>query len=216
MPRPPIPIASCPGDPPAIRPKPPPPALTLYAVVACCLSNATCDGCFGTPSSGGPCSNRVAISGGKCACNRVAVVNSRVRTISVRTYRCSARCGAPAPAYIPCVVFAAIIRAIPSDVRGPVLRPPCNLHRPFAIAGARHAQPVVRARAPHRGEALGSPRGLPFRSGPLSRFMRSMLALTRPLLSPAPSSSSYTSPALAHPTSQLAGVSGNFAIPALR
>jgi hypothetical protein len=63
------------------------------------------------------------------------------------------------------VVCAAVIRAIPSGVRGPVLPPPCIRHRPFAIAGARQAQPVLRARAPHRGARFrpGLPSGLPRR-----------------------------------------------------
>jgi hypothetical protein len=64
------------------------------------------------------------------------------------------------------VVFAAASLARPSAVRGPVLFPPCDRHRPFAIAGAWQAQPVVRAFAPQRGARLGLPRGLPLRSGP--------------------------------------------------
>jgi hypothetical protein len=80
----------------------------------------------------------------------------------VLTYRPILRFQAPDR---PCVVCAAVIRAIPSGVRGPVLRPPCILHRPFAIAGAQHGQPVVRARAPQRGASLrsGLPLGLPRR-----------------------------------------------------
>jgi len=140
---------ACPGDRPAIRPAPPPPALTDHAVDATFASNATCDGCVGAFNSGGPCSSRAAISGGRCACNCVASATYRDRTISVRRYRRTARCGAPDALYSPCVVCAAAIRAIPDGVRGPVLFPPWNLHRPFAIAGARHAQPE-RARAPQR------------------------------------------------------------------
>jgi hypothetical protein len=75
----------------------------------------------------------------------------------------------PACAYFPCVVFAAASLARPSGVRGPVLFPPCDQHRPFAIAGAWQAQPVVRAFAPQRGARLGLPRGLPLRSGPSRR-----------------------------------------------
>ena len=39
----------------------------------------------------------------------------------------------------------------PSEVRGPVLFPPCIRHRPFDIAGALHFAPL-RVRAPHRGQ----------------------------------------------------------------
>jgi hypothetical protein len=74
----------------------------------------------------------------------------------------------------PCVVCATIVRAFPSGVRGPVHFPPCILHRPFAIPrvktegrlGARQGLPE-RARASHRGARFGSPRRLPFRSGPV-------------------------------------------------
>ena len=126
-------------------------------------SNATCDGCFGHASSGGPCSSRAAISGRRCACNRVAFASNRDRTSSVRRYRCSARRGAPDAPYNPCVVCALATLANPSGVRGPVLFPPCDRHRPFAIAPrvkreggarptagrlARQAQPVRRAFAP--------------------------------------------------------------------
>jgi hypothetical protein len=57
----------------------------LHGVVACSLSKATCDGCFGAFNSGGPSSNRAAISGGKYARNRVAVHNTRPRTTTART-----------------------------------------------------------------------------------------------------------------------------------
>jgi hypothetical protein len=57
----------------------------LHGVVACSLSKATCDGCFGTFNSGGPRSSRAAISGGKYARNRVAVHNTRPRTTTART-----------------------------------------------------------------------------------------------------------------------------------
>ena len=52
----------------------------------------------------------------------------------------------------PCVVRAFRMRSNPSDVRGPVLAPPCILHFPQAIAGALQGMPVL-VRAPHRGEA---------------------------------------------------------------
>ena len=83
-------------------------------------------------------------------------------------YRVCTRCFAPGPAcaYLPCVVCALAMLARPSAVRGPVLFPPCDRHRPFAIAGARQAHPVGRAFAPQRGASWGFPRGLPLRSGP--------------------------------------------------
>ncbi len=188
---------------PEFRPKRAAPFLTLYVIVAWRVANATSDGWTGAANSAGPTANRAAISGGKYTRNSVAPHSSRDRSISALTYRCCARCGAPAAAYIPCVVFAAIIRAIPSAVRGPVQRPPCIRHRPFAIAGARQGQQVVRARAPQRGARFGLPRGLPFRSGPVPPPGRaagapggglglpSMFALTPPLPSP-----SHTLPAL--------------------
>src|SRR5208282_5286368 len=77
-------------------------------------------------------------------------------------------CSVPSAAsvYFPCVVCARATQARPSAVRGPVLLPPWHLHRPFAIAGARQAQPGARTFAPQRGARLGLPRGLPLRSGP--------------------------------------------------
>ena len=51
----------------------------------------------------------------------------------------------------PCVVRAFRMRSNPSDVRGPVLAPPCILHFPQAIAGALQGMPVL-VRAPHRGD----------------------------------------------------------------
>ena len=63
---------------------------------------------------------------------------------------------------------AAAIRARPAAVFGPVEAPPCIRHRPFFIAGLLHLHPR-RVLAPHRGPALGLPRGLPLRSGPGSR-----------------------------------------------
>jgi hypothetical protein len=47
----------------------------------------------------------------------------------------------------PCFVRAAMHRAMPSGVRGPVLHPPCSRHRPFAMAGFRHGMPVRLAHA---------------------------------------------------------------------
>ena len=83
------------------------------------------------------------------------------------------------------MVRAARNLSSPSAVRGPVLRPPCILHRPFAIAGERQGWSAVRVRAPHRGAAFGLPRGLPFLRGPgaragFSRFMGSSRRGSRP------------------------------------
>jgi hypothetical protein len=64
------------------------------------------------------------------------------------------------------MVRAAVTRASPSSVRGPVLHPPCIRHRPFRMAGERHGV-ACRVRAPQRGAELGLPRGLPLRSGPV-------------------------------------------------
>jgi hypothetical protein len=47
------------------------------------------------------------------------------------------------------------MRSNPSVVLGPVLVPPCIWHRPFGMAGARHAVPL-RVRAPQRGGAWAS------------------------------------------------------------
>jgi hypothetical protein len=113
-------------------------------------------------NSAASASKRAAIAAGKYACSRIAALNSRARDASAPTYRAVARFAA---VQSPCVVRAAIIRAIPSAVRGPVHLPPCRWHRPFAIAGARQGLPA-RARAPQRGARLGLPRGLPFRSFP--------------------------------------------------
>ena len=66
----------------------------------------------------------------------------------------------------PCFQLARIERAKPSGVRGPVLAPPCIRHRPFGMAGALQAGPL-RVSAPHLGEVLKSPGGLPFFSQPL-------------------------------------------------
>ena len=156
----------------AARPVVPPPFLTtgssarwqvLHGIASAVFENATWDGWSGAFSSAGPSASRAAISAGKCSRSRSAAPNSRIRVASVLTYRCIARFAAVAP---PCFVCAAIDRAFPSGVRGPVHFPQCVLHRPFAIAGARHGLPE-RARAPQRGARFGFPRGLPFRSGPL-------------------------------------------------
>ncbi len=65
----------------------------------------------------------------------------------------------------PCFHREARIRSMPSGVRGPVLGPPCILHRPFDIAGPLHAMPFL-VRAPHRGALSGLPGRLPFLSRP--------------------------------------------------
>jgi hypothetical protein len=140
--------------------------LTVHALAAHAASNATCVGCFGARNATGYAINSRPTSSGKCGNSRVAVHISPIRATTVRACRRSARAVAQAAPYRPCVVFAAIIRAMPSAVRGPVHLPPCIRQRPFLIAGARHGHPVVRARAPQRGAAFGLPRRLPFRSCP--------------------------------------------------
>jgi hypothetical protein len=139
----------------APRRVPSPPFLTLHGIGSAFFRNATWVGWSGARNSAGPSANRAAISAGRYARSRTAAQNSRVRVASVRTSRWIARFAAPQS---PCVVCAAIIRAIPSGVRGPVHFPPCILHRPFAIAGARQGLPE-RAIAPQRGARLGLPRG---------------------------------------------------------
>jgi hypothetical protein len=67
--------------------------------------------------------------------------------------------------YKPCFQRAPLDRANPSEVRGPVLAPPCIRHRPLGIAGATHFFPC-RVLAPHLGALFGSPGGLPFFSHP--------------------------------------------------
>ena len=42
----------------------------------------------------------------------------------------------------PCFHRAALILALPSGVRGPVLGPPCMRHWPFAIGGDWHRLPL--------------------------------------------------------------------------
>jgi hypothetical protein len=51
--------------------------------------------------------------------------------------------------YWNCFKFARAL-ALPSAVFGPVLNPPCSLHRPFANALMRQGFPVLLAKAPHR------------------------------------------------------------------
>src|SRR5579862_5593291 len=77
---------------------------------------------------------------------------------------CSARTSSE---YKPCLKRARLDRAKPSDVFGPVLRPPCMRQRcrPL-IAGDRHGVPR-RVLAPQRGALFGSPGGFPFLSHPL-------------------------------------------------
>jgi hypothetical protein len=73
------------------------------------------------------------------------------------------------------------MRSSPPGVRGPVDFPPCNLQRPFLIAGAWQGVPR-RFLAPHRGALLKSPGGLPFFSHPrrLSWGCASTLAVISP------------------------------------
>jgi hypothetical protein len=52
----------------------------------------------------------------------------------------------------PCFQLARRLRASPSAVRGPVLRPPCMRQRPFFIAGEAQVLPSRRF-APHLGAA---------------------------------------------------------------
>jgi hypothetical protein len=61
--------------------------------------------------------------------------------------------------YRPCFQFAFRLRSSPSGVRGPVLLPPWNRQRPFAIAGPSQESPR-RVRAPHRGDAFASSKRL--------------------------------------------------------
>ncbi len=49
----------------------------------------------------------------------------------------------------PCFVCAAIVRALPSSVRGPVLLPPCNLQRVRPPMGGFWHAPPARVFAPH-------------------------------------------------------------------
>jgi len=54
----------------------------------------------------------------------------------------------------PCFQFARLLRSRPSGVRGPVLLPPCTLHRPFGMAAPRQGLPVRLDRAPQRRAAF--------------------------------------------------------------
>ena len=78
-------------------------------------------------------------------------VISTNRLAPARSSRTNARNPSISAVRIPCVVRAARIRARPSDVRGPVLSPPCSRQRQFFIAGDRHGVPA-RVRAPQRGD----------------------------------------------------------------
>ncbi len=119
----------------------------------------TSNGFSGGRNASGYRANAAIISGGMNCPSRTAAAHSSIRLTSVRFARNAFRFAAER---CPCVVCAAVRAAFPSGVRGPVLRPPCIRHRPFAIAGARHAHPL-RVRAPQRGARLspGLPSGLP-------------------------------------------------------
>ncbi len=56
---------------------------------------------------------------------------------------------------LPCFQLALRLRSKPSDVRGPVLFPPCSRQRPFAIAGPLQGVPH-RVLAPQRGATLAA------------------------------------------------------------
>jgi hypothetical protein len=60
---------------------------------------------------------------------------------------------------MPCRVLARRIRSSPSEVRGPVLVPPCTRHRPFCIAGDLHDAPL-RVRAPPDRPAYATGQGV--------------------------------------------------------
>ena len=81
----------------------------------------------------------------------------------------------------PWIMRAALQRAKPSAVRGPVDLPPWSLQRflPF-IAGARHASPV-RVFAPHRGHACANGKVVR-QSG--RRFIRSCVVVSIVILPP--------------------------------
>ena len=65
---------------------------------------------------------------------------------------------------------------MPSGVLGPVLFPPCILHRPFFIAGDLHDEPL-RVLATQRGALRKSPEGFPFFNLPLFISTYIILAL---------------------------------------
>ena len=58
------------------------------------------------------------------------------------TARASRRLAMEAWLYRPCLVCDARMRSMPSAVRGPVLLPPCILHRPFFMAADRQGEPA--------------------------------------------------------------------------
>ena len=78
--------------------------------------------------------------------------------------------------YRPCFHRALRLRSKPFGVRGPVLGPPWNLHRPLGIAGPLHGVPAL-VRAPQRGALSGLPGRLPFFRRP--KF-RDTMALDEP------------------------------------
>ena len=91
----------------------------------------------------------------------------RVRTLRTRRSRARAaqRKALTSAEQTPCFQRARRLRANPSGVRGPVLRPPCRRQRPLGMAGWRHSPPQ-RVWAPQRGAARKSPGRLPFFSRP--------------------------------------------------
>jgi hypothetical protein len=81
--------------------------------------------------------------------------------------------------YRPCFHRAFRLRSKPSGVRGPVLVPPWNLHRPLAIAGPLHCVAAL-VRAPHRGALSGLPVRLPFFRRPKFRDTWGSLVILAP------------------------------------
>ena len=67
--------------------------------------------------------------------------------------------------YRPCFVRDARIAAFPASVLGPVLGPPCILHRPLGMAAPLQGAPE-RVLAPHRGALPGLPSDCHFSTGP--------------------------------------------------
>jgi hypothetical protein len=122
------------------------------SAVTCGAKYSTeCDQCGDTANSDAGNASRAAIAAGKYARKSDAALNSRPRTIARGTAISAARFGAPVSPCRPCVVFEAIIRAIPAMVHGPVLAPPWMRHRPFAIGAVPHdAPPRVRCPAARR------------------------------------------------------------------
>jgi hypothetical protein len=72
--------------------------------------------------------------------------------------------------YAPVFQLALRDRSNPSELRGPVLAPPCILQRPFGMAGLLQDVPS-RVLAPHRIARLKSPGGLSFFSQPCPQCM---------------------------------------------